>query len=244
MFDEYKLSEALKIIYSLIWDDFCSWYLEWIKPSMDQPIATTTYNKTIDFFSRLMQLLHPFMPFITEEIYHLLDNRIDDLCIKQFAAIPNIDNSTLQQGELLKQVITAIRDTRNKNQIKPKNPISLYIQTQHIDTYQKIQPIISKQVNADTIEFTQNAMADSIALVIGKDKLYIQTQNPINTGIQKEALLKELEYTKGFLLSVEKKLSNERFVQNAKPEVIELEQKKKADAVAKIKTIEAALQTL
>ncbi|HPH99344.1 MAG TPA: valine--tRNA ligase [Chitinophagaceae bacterium] len=244
LFDEYKLSEALKVIYSLIWDDFCSWYLEWIKPSMDKPISTATYNKTIDFFSRLMQLLHPFMPFITEEIYHLLDNRIEDLCIKQFAAIPNIDNSTLQQGELLKQVITAIRDTRNKNQIKPKDPISLYIQTQHIDTYQKIQPIISKQVNADTIEFTQNAMSDSIALVIGKDKLYIQTQNPINTGIQKEALLKELEYTKGFLLSVEKKLSNERFVQNAKPEVIELEQKKKADAVAKIKTLENTLQSL
>ncbi len=244
LFDEYKLSEALKVIYSLIWDDFCSWYLEWIKPSMDKPISTATYNKTIDFFSRLMQLLHPFTPFITEEIYHLLDNRIEDLCIKQFAAIPNIDNSTLQQGELLKQVITAIRDTRNKNQIKPKDPISLYIQTQHIDTYQKIQPIISKQVNADTIEFTQNAMSDSIALVIGKDKLYIQTQNPINTGIQKEALLKELEYTKGFLLSVEKKLSNERFVQNAKPEVIELEQKKKADAVAKIKTLENTLQSL
>ncbi len=244
LFDEYKLSEALKIIYSLIWDDFCSWYLEWIKPSMDQPISTTTYNKTIDFFSRLMQLLHPFTPFITEEIYHLLDNRIDDLCIKQFAAIPTIDNSILQQGELLKQVITAIRDTRNKNQIKPKDPISIHIQTQHIDTYQKIQPIISKQVNADTIEFTQNALSDSIALVIGKDKLYIQTQNPINTGIQKEALLKELEYTKGFLLSVEKKLSNERFVQNAKPEVIELEQKKKADAVTKIKTLENTLQTL
>jgi len=244
LFDEYKLSEALKIIYSLIWDDFCSWYLEWIKPSMDQPIATKTYNKTIDFFSRLMQLLHPFMPFITEEIYHLLDNRIDDVCIKQFAAIPTIDNSTLQQGELLKQVITAIRDTRNKNQIKPKDPISLYIQTQHINTYQKIQPIISKQVNADTIEFIQNAMADSVTLVIGKDKLYIQTKKPINTDIQKEALLKELEYTKGFLLSVEKKLSNERFVQNAKPEVIELEQKKKADAVAKIKTLENTLQTL
>src|SRR5688572_10205779 len=105
---QFRLSEALKTIYSLVWDDFCSWYLEWIKPGFEQPIDTAVYNKTVYFFEQLMQLLHPYMPFITEELYHLIDEHEDDLCVKQFTPTNTADKKILEDAGLLKQVITAI----------------------------------------------------------------------------------------------------------------------------------------
>ena len=129
LYAQFRLSEALKTIYSLIWDDFCSWYLEWVKPPFEQQIDTGVYQKTVEFFTELMQLLHPFMPFITEEIYHQLKEREDDICVKQFTTAATPDAMILQQGELLKQVISTIRDARVKNNIKPKDPVRLHIQT-------------------------------------------------------------------------------------------------------------------
>lgn len=243
-FADFKLSEALKTIYSLIWDDFCSWYLEWVKPAPEQPIAKVVYDKTVDFFSQLMQLLHPFMPFVTEEIYHLLTERTDDLCVKQFAAVQPADKTVLLEGQLLKDVISGLRDTRNKNQLKPKETIKLCIHTADNVLYKAIEPILTKQVNADAITYVQEPVPNSIASVIGKDKFYITSEQEVDTTHQKATLSKELEYLKGFLESVNKKLSNERFVQNAKPEVVSIEQKKKADAEAKIKIIEESLSHL
>ncbi|MBK8787734.1 MAG: valine--tRNA ligase [Chitinophagaceae bacterium] len=241
---QFRLSEALKTIYSLIWDDFCSWYLEWIKPGFEQPIDAAVYNKTIGYFEELMQLLHPYMPFVTEEIYHLLKEQPDDLCVKQFAAVQPVDENILAQGELLKQVITTIRDGRNKNQLKPKEAIKLFIETDSKESYSSIQNILSKQVNADEISFTGEAIANTIVVAVEKDKFYLKTEKELDTATLKDDLLKDLEHQKGFLLSVEKKLSNEKFVQNAKPEVLALEQKKKADAEARIKTIEESLSTI
>jgi valyl-tRNA synthetase len=241
---QFRLSEALKTIYSLIWDDFCSWYLEWIKPNFDQLVDAAVYNKTLAFFEELMQLLHPYMPFVTEEIYHLLKSQSDDLCVKQFAAVQTVDENILAQGELLKQVITAIRDARNKNQLKPKEAISLFIETASRESYGSIQHILSKQVNAETVSFTGEAIPNTIVLTVEKDKFYIKTEKELDQATLKDDLLKDLLHQKGFLLSVEKKLSNEKFVQNAKPEVLALEQKKKADAEARIKTIEESLSTI
>jgi len=238
---QFRLSEALKTIYSLIWDDFCSWYLEWVKPGFEQPIEKTVYEKTIFFFTELMQLLHPYMPFVTEEIYHLLQERTDDLCIKKMTAFSPANKNILQQGNLLKEVITGIRDVRNKNQIKPKEQIQLHIQTATKNIYQSIENILAKQVNAKAILFVGDKVDNTIAAVIGNDKFYIESEQPINTGGQKDDLLKDLEHQKGFLNSVEKKLSNEKFVANAKPEVLALEQKKKADALSRIKAIEESL---
>lgn len=243
-YKDFRLSEALKTIYSLIWDDFCSWYLEWIKPGFEQPIDAYVYEKTIEFFEELMQLLHPFMPFVTEEIYHLLKERSDDLCVKQFSPIQSSDKSVLQSGTLLKEVISGLRDARNKNQLKPKDSIKLYIQTNVPDSYTPIKSILTKQVNAENIELVNEAVSNCINTVVQKDKFYLQTENTLDTSSQKEQLIKDMEYLKGFLLSVEKKLSNERFVQNAKPEIIEIEKKKKADAEEKIKAIEESLASL
>ena len=241
---QFRLSEALKTIYSLIWDDFCSWYLEWIKPGFEQPIDAHVYKKTVYYFEELMQLLHPYMPFVTEEIYHLLKEQKDDLCVKQFATIKEVNQQILSQGELLKQVITTIRDGRNKNQVKPKDTIKLFIETDTKERYTSIEGILCKQVNAIEFSFTTDAITNTIVVAVEKDKFYIKTEKELDTSTLKDDLLKDLEHQKGFLASVEKKLGNERFVQNAKPDILAMEQKKKADAEARIKTIEESLSTI
>lgn len=246
LFKEFRLSEALKTIYSLIWDDFCSWYLEWVKPGFEQPIDAAVYNKTVDFFEELMQLLHPFMPFISEEIYHALKERTagDDITIKQLSAATKANKEVLHLAIQLKEVITALRDIRVKNQIKPKEAIKLSIETDQQQSYKSIETILAKQMNAESISYVSASVAGTISAVIQKDKFYIATEQAIDTSSQKEQMLKDLEYLKGFLISVEKKLGNERFVQNAKPEVVDIEKKKKADAEAKIKVIEESLASL
>ncbi len=241
---DFRLSEALKTIYSLIWDDFCSWYLEWIKPGYEEPMNSSVYNATVGYFSDLMQLLHPFMPFITEEIYHLLDERNDDLCVRQFAPVQQPTSEILQQGRLLKDVISGLRDARNRNKIKPKDTIKLYVQSEETAMYQAVDTILQRQINASSISYSDDVIGNVISVVIGKDKFFIQTANEIDTSSQADELRKELEYLKGFLISVEKKLSNERFVQNAKPEVVEMERKKRSDAEEKIYVIEKSLSEI
>lgn len=211
---------------------------------MNEPIEKNVYRQTIGFFEELVQLLHPFMPFITEEIYHSLQERKDDLVVKQFSAQKKADEAILQTGEKLKEAITAIRDTRNRNQLKPKDTIKLFIQTDDRNTYQSIEKLLAKQVNAEFVSFTQESITGAITLVVGKDKFYIQSTTTVDTTVQKQQLQKELEYLKGFLASVDKKLSNEKFVQNAKPEVIVIERKKKEDAELKIKVILETLTSL
>jgi len=241
MMQQFRLSEALKTIYSLIWDDFCSWYLEWIKPGFEQPIEHSVYEKTIGFFSELMQLLHPFMPFVSEEIYHLLQEREDDLCVKQYTPKQQPEKRLLEVGTLLKATISGLRDVRNKQQLKPKETIKLFIQTDELATFNSIEKILSKQLNTSEITYTKDSVLGSFTAVIGKDTFYIVTEQPIDISNQKTALEKELIHLKGFLLSIEKKLSNERFVQNANPEILALEQKKKSDTLSKIKVIEDSL---
>jgi valyl-tRNA synthetase len=243
-FKDFRLSESLKTIYSLIWDDFCSWYLEWVKPGFEQPIDKAVYEKTVGFFEELMQLLHPFMPFITEEIYHQLKERTDDITVKQYAAVKQADKNILLDAGLLKEVITAIRDARNKNQLKPKDTIRLHVLTENKKTYKSIESILLKQVNAESVSYISTSVTNSITVVVQKDKFFIETSTVLDTASQKDQLQKDLDYLKGFLVSVEKKLGNERFVQNAKPEVIDVERKKKADAEEKIKVIEESLLSL
>jgi valyl-tRNA synthetase len=241
---QFRLSEALKTIYSLVWDDYCSWYLEWIKPGFEQPIDKAVYKKTIAYFEQLLQLLHPYMPFISEEIYHLLKEQQDDICVKQFNDINTIDKTVLTEGEILKKVISAIRDARNKNQVKPKDTIKLYVQSDGVENYQPIENILAKQVNAESIQYTKEAIANTIVVAVEKDKFFIESEKELDAAVLKDELLKDLTHQQNFLQSVLKKLSNERFVQNAKPEVVELERKKQADAEARIRTIEESLQNL
>jgi valyl-tRNA synthetase len=243
LMSQFRLSEALKTIYSLMWDDFCSWFLEWIKPGFEQQIPEYIYLKTVSFFESLLQLLHPFMPFITEEIYHLLKDRKDDIIVKQFSPPEKFDKEILQQGERLKELITAIRDARNKHNITPKDTIKLFIETDDKKSYQAIESILLKQSNAESISFSSPSKDTFITIVAEKEKIFIVANIEIDVNAQKEKLLKDLNYLKGFLNSVDKKLSNDRFVQNANADVIELERKKKSDAEAKILAIEQTLSS-
>jgi len=244
LMNQFRLSEALKTIYSLIWDDFCSWYLEWVKPGFEQPISKLVFDKTVHYFEELLQLLHPVMPIITEEVYHQLQTQQVDLCVKQMSASTPADTAILKQAELLKQVITALREARAKNQIKPKDAINLHIQTASEAAYIAITALLQKQVNAKAIAFTNATVANSIVVAVESDKFFIESEKEVDTEALKAELIKDLAYQKGFLESVQKKLSNEKFVANAKPEVIANERKKLADAEARIKTIEESLANL
>ncbi|RYD59061.1 MAG: valine--tRNA ligase [Sphingobacteriales bacterium] len=243
---DFRLSEGLKTIYSLIWNDFCSWYLEWVKPAMNQPMSADVYERTVSIYERLLQLLHPYMPFITEDIYHQLRiDRTDDLINRQLSAAQKANEETLKHGSMLQELITAIRDARNKNQLKPKDTIKLYIDTKQTAFYEQIKDILARQVNADEIGFTSEAKQGSISVVVQTDKLYLQAETAnVDTSVQKEQMQKEIEYLQGFLVSLDKKLGNERFMQNAKPEVIENERKKQSDALAKIKALEESISLL
>lgn len=246
LFKDFRLSEALKTIYSLIWDDFCSWYLEWVKPAQGAQMSHHVYQRTVDLYEQLLQLLHPYMPFVTEEIYHLLRDRKNgnDLIVKQLPVYDGLNKDTLKNGAKLKQLITAVRDARNKNQLKPKDSIKLWVDTEHHSFYEIVQDILRRQVNAENLGHTSEAKQGMISVVVDTDKLYIEADAAVDASVQKEKLQKELDYLQGFLKSVDKKLSNERFVQNAKPEIVEVERNKKADAEAKIKAIEESLSLL
>lgn len=254
---QFRLSEALKTIYSLIWDDFCSWYLEWAKPGFEQPIEAAVYNKTVAYFEELMHLLHPFMPFVTEEIYHQLKERNDDLCVKQQSTVDSPQSTVLLNGRRLKDDITAIREARAKYTIKNIEGIKLFADASTMNFYQlnqNIQSVFNKQTNSTFTDSNEhNAILDDkleelvknqILIVSSESKFYLHLNKVIDITAQKAELEKDLAYQKGFLESVMKKLGNERFVANAKPEVIAAEQKKKADAEARIKTIEESLANL
>ena len=184
------------------------------------------------------------MPFVTEEIYHLLDNRKEDLCVRQYTPMKSPDKTILKAGAILKDVITGLRDARNKSKIKQKDEVKLYVITSDTELYKSFYHILAKQVNANTIAFNTEALGHNISVVIGKDKIFIETAGPIDNSEQREGMMKELKHLEGFLASVDKKLSNERFMQSAKPEVIALEQKKRADAETKISVIRESLASL
>lgn len=243
-FTTFRLSEALKAIYSLIWDDFCSWYLEWIKPGYEEQISKDVFDATIAHFESLLQLLHPFMPFVTEEMYHLLKDQKDDIINKQLPAENLVDKTIANNGTLLQDLISGIRDVRNKNQIKPKETISLCVESRQPAFYEAVGNILKGQVNAESLELVTTPVSDAITIVIGTEKLYIQSNAEVDVAAQKQKMQEELKYLQGFLVSVAKKLGNEKFVANAKPEIVANEQKKKADAEAKIKVLEESLASL
>lgn len=243
---EFRLSEALKKIYSLIWDDYCSWFLEWIKTPQDQAINAYNISQAKLFFEALMKLLHPFMPFITEEIYHHITSRTnDDSILLSSLPIPQTtDTQHLSTGKLLQTLISTIRDLKVKQQLKPKDEIQLHFHQDHKELIKPIATILQKQVFATHIHFILDIPEDSVAFMAEKIQVYMTSDKQIDHSLQKEQLLKDKAYFEGFLLSVDKKLGNERFIQNAKPEIIENEVKKKNDALEKLKIIQESLNLL
>jgi valyl-tRNA synthetase len=247
-FAQFRLSDALMATYKLVWDDFCAWYLEMIKPAYEQPIDRETYTQTIKFFEDVLKILHPFMPFITEELWHdeLFGERSEkDCCIvAPMPEIGQINTQLLSEIETVKQVITDIRNIRNSKQISPKETLPLSVKVNSKIEYSDYQLIISKLANIGEFAIVNDKVAGAVSFIVSKDEFYIPLTINIDIKAERERLLKEKEYLLGFLKSVEAKLGNERFMANAKPEIIENELKKKADAEAKLKIINDNLDSL
>lgn len=242
LFDKYRLSDALNLIYKLIWDDFCSQYLEMIKPAFEQPIDQATYHATIDFFERIMALAHPFMPFITEEIWQDIRERgeKESLCVTEFPKAGEINQVLLANFEIFFEVLTNVRNLRSTKNISPKTALPLTIRTENEALYKPFESLLVKLTNISEIAYT-TGKAEGMSFLVKADEFFVDLSEELDVEAEIENLQKELEYTLGFKKSVEAKLSNERFVQNAKADVVEKERQKLVDAEAKITTIEEAL---
>jgi valyl-tRNA synthetase len=247
-FKQYRLSEALMATYKLVWDDYCAWYLEMIKPAYQQPIDSETYARTVAFFENILKVLHPFMPFISEELWHdeLFGQRAElDCCI--VAQLPNMGqvNTRLNnEVEIIQQVVTQIRNTRNSKQLSPKEALPLAVKVNSAIDYDKYQPIIKQLGNITELTLVAEAVSGANSFIAGTDEFYVTLNIAVDAVAEGARLEKEREYLLGFLKSVNAKLGNERFMANAKPEIIEIETRKKADAEAKLKILEGNLAAL
>jgi valyl-tRNA synthetase len=243
MFAEFKLSEALKTVYSLIWNDYCSWYLEWIKTAQDASISAAEVDAAKSIFEEIMRMLHPFMPFVTEEIFNQLHTESEiDIVATVYTKTSATDATMVQQGELLQQMITNIRDLKVRNQLKPKDLVEIHLPLDQKALFEKMEAILSKQVYAGAVSYYTDAVPGSVSFMANTHQCYFTTDKELDTSTQKADLQKELAHLQGFLQSVDKKLSNERFVANAPAEVLALERKKQADANEKIRLIEEQLK--
>ncbi|HEY5746332.1 MAG TPA: valine--tRNA ligase [Chryseolinea sp.] len=245
-FSKFRMSDALMTVYKLIWDDFCAWYLEMIKPEFGKPIDEATYLKTVDFFERLMKVLHPFMPFITEELWHELKERVQSECIIVAPwPTPNDQNdSLLTDGVFAFEIVTEIRNFRNGKGLSPKEALKLIVRAPEGTLVKSFWPVIKKLSNLSEVSFTADKVANASGFLLKSTEFFIPVDGKIDVAKEREALLKDLEYQRGFMVSVDKKLSNEKFVNSAPPQVIEMERKKKADAEAKIRSLEESLARL
>ncbi|SOD11881.1 valine--tRNA ligase [Pedobacter xixiisoli] len=247
-FKQYRLSEALMATYKLVWDDFCAWYLEMVKPAYQQPVDAATKAATVAFFEQILKLLHPFMPFLTEELYHdeLFGERTEmDCCIvADYPTIGAINEALLKDAELVKGLVSEIRNVRNTRQISPKEALELSIKVNSEVDYTTWLNIVYKLANVSKADFVIDKIVGAASFMVGKDEFFIPLSQNVDADAEKERLTKELQYLEGFLKSVDAKLSNERFVQNAKPEIIENERNKKADAESKITIIKESLAAL
>jgi valyl-tRNA synthetase len=242
-FSKFRMSDALMTVYKLVWNDFCSWYLEWIKPNYGAPIDTKTHQQTVSFLEQLMKVLHPFMPFITEEIWHSLQKRAadEDLIVAEWPISQKFDETILADASFLFEIIAQIRNIRNKNQISPKIKLTLNINSE-ASLFTTIHASLMKMANLEKISFIKEKPAQSHAFLIHSKEFSIVSTKTIDLDSERETLQKELDYTRGFLENVLKKMSNERFVNHAPPKVLEIEKKKQADAEAKIETLMESLK--
>jgi valyl-tRNA synthetase len=244
-FTKFRISDGLNVVYKLIWDDFCAQYLEMIKPGFEQPIDAKTFEATLEFFDRLMRLAHPFMPFITEEIWQNIRERQEkeSICIAEFPVVGAVDTNLLANFEILFELISAVRNLRNTKNISPKIELPLAVKSDQPELYKGLEALVRKLANVAEINFVTEQAA-GMSFLIRSDEFFINLEGEIDVEAERENLQKELEYTQGFLNSVAKKLSNERFVQNANADVVEKERQKMADAEAKIVTLKEALVRL
>jgi valyl-tRNA synthetase len=249
-FEQFRLSEALLSLYSFIWDDFCAWYLEMVKPGYEQPIDRETYEATLEIYSKIMVALHPFMPFVTEEIWHQLLNRADgdDVCVQQYPKAAAFDIDLINKVESAKTIITGIREVRNQNQVKPRDPLAVTVQdsatARTLFAQEGLREMLMKMAVLDTLELSAEEPANAKSFISGTDKFFIVLNQTIDIEAERKKITEELEYQRGFIRSIEGKLSNERFVASAPAAVVDNERKKLADGLSRVQMLEESLSKL
>ena len=243
LFGKYRLSEAMMAVYKLFWDEFSSWYLEMVKPGYQQPVDKSTYLSTLGFFDALLRLLHPFMPFITEELWQALEPRKEgeSLMVALIPEVAPVDNLYLEDFEIAKEIVGGVRTIRLQKNIPNKEALELQVLGEHNDHFNSV---IAKMCNLSTIIRTEEKAAGSASFLVRTTEYAVPLGNMINVEEELAKLQDELKYQQGFLASVMKKLSNESFVSKAPAKVIEMERKKQADAESKIKSIEESIAAL
>jgi valyl-tRNA synthetase len=243
-FGKFRISDALMTVYKLIWDDFCSLYLEMIKPAYQQPIDVTTLKATIAYLEQLLKVLHPFMPFISEEIWQEINDRKkkEYLIVAQWPDQQPYDQALLDQMEGAMGVVGSIRNLRNSKGIPQTKALPLFVKSRNQEFLSRYQPLISKLANLSKLSFVEEGPEQALTFVQAGDEFFVPMEGAVDLAAERERIEKELEYTRGFLASVEKKLRNERFVSGAPEAVITNERKKQADAEARIKALEQSLE--
>ena len=246
LFAKYRISEALMTTYQLFWDEFSNWYLEMIKPAYQQPIDKATFDATLRFFDTLLKMLHPFMPFISEELWQALCERKDgDSIMRQSLTVGSPDDSDTkmeQEIEAVKQIVSGVRTIRNQRNISPKEPLQLIATDAH--THHEYDTLIIKMAHLSGIDNSQQKPADAASFMVGTNEYAIPLGHLIDTQAEMAKLEAQLEHLEGFLNSVRKKLQNERFVANAPENVVTLERKKESDTIEKIAAIKATIGKL
>ena len=244
-FDKFRISDALMSTYKLVWDDFCSWYLEMVKPAYQQPIDKVTLDATINFFEKLLQLMHPFTPFISEELWHLLKERQEgeDIIISSWPTAGNVNESILTQFDVASDIISNIRNIRKQNNIANKIEMSLSIK-ENEPINKDFDSVIQKMGNLTSLDYVNDKVTNAFSFITKNNEYFIPFGNEIDVEAEIKKLQDELDYTKGFLNSVQKKLGNERFVAGAPEQVVANERKKEADATSKIEILESKIAEL
>ncbi len=245
LFDKFRISEALMLTYKLIWDDFCSWYLEMVKPGYEQPIDKHTLEATINFFEKLLQIVHPFTPFIAEELWHQLRNRKDeeDIIISAWPKVEELNTGVLSGFDYCEQVITEIRTIRKQQSIANKVKLDLFVKKNN-EFDDSFDSVIIKMGNLTQLAYSSDKIANSNSFIVGGNEYFIPFGEAIDVEAERLKVQEELTYTKGFLQSVQKKLQNEKFVNSAPEQVVSIERKKEQDALGKIVLLEDKLASL
>ena len=245
LFDKFRISEALMGIYKLVWDDFCSWYLEMVKPGYEQPIDSKTLEATKDFFEKILKVMQPFTPFVAEELWHLIRERKagDDIMISAWPAVQAIDESVLKSFTKAEEVITNIRNVRKQHNIANKVKIELFIK-KNTEIDASFDAVILKMGNLSLLEYSNDKVNNANSFFVDGNEYYIPFGESIDVEAEKKKITDELEYTKGFLQSVQRKLQNEKFMAGAPDQVVAMERKKEADAMSTIAVLEEKLTSL
>jgi valyl-tRNA synthetase len=244
-FSKYRISDALMSIYKLVWDDYSSWLLEIVKPAYQKPIDKTTFDAVIQLFENNLKLLHPFMPFLTEEVWQHISKRdaTEALVVSQWPKVGNMDMPLIKEFEFAKEVIAGVRTIRKEKNIPMKEALELSLLNEE-KTQSRWDVVIAKLTNVSEISYVDVPLEGALTFRVKSNEYFVPISGAIDIEAEIQKITDELGYTKGFLTSVQKKLSNERFVNNAPEQVVTIEKKKAADAEAKIETLEKSLASL